>query len=579
MAQKKTTRSKTCYSAPARKALKYIDDVRLGRITTGKYIKLAVKRHLKDLKTASKRGLYFDEGAPEYVYAFFTHLRHSKGEWAGQIFELQPWQAFVIWVLFGWKVKATGYRRFREAHVSVGRKNGKSTLAAAIGLYLFMGDMEPGAEVYTAATKRDQAKIVHEESIRMLKSSPELRQFVDIFKNNISMPSNNAKYEPLGKDSETLDGLNPHAAIIDELHAHKDRLLYDVLDTATGARRQPMLFTITTAGIDKKLICGEQYEYGLKILNSILKDDTFFAYIAELDVKDDWMDPKNWAKGNPNLGVSIKKKELEERFKKAKESPSAQNAFRRLRLNQWTKQTVRWLSLDKWDACAFKVDPEALRGRICYAGLDLANSIDIASLVLVFPPEKEKGRYEILPFFWIPEENMQERSRRDRVTYERWVERGLIIATPGNVIDYDSIKRSIYRVDEGQELEPLNEKYNIVQMAFDRWGAVQISQELDKAGLEVVAFGQGFKDMSPPTRELLKLVIGRQLAHGGNEVLRWMADNMVVRSDPSANVKPDKKQSIDKIDGMVAMIMGLALATIGGGPEESVYEDRGLVVI
>ena len=350
-------------------AKQYIDDVLSGRVVVGQRVRQAVERHVGDLRSAKDRGLRFDPKAAERVLKFFGFLHHSKGEWAGRPFVLSPWQVFILWVVFGWK-RADGTRRFRTAYIEIGRKNGKSTLAAGVALYLFAADQEPGAEVYTAATKRDQARIVHSEAIRMVQSSPGLQRFIDIFKDNLSMLRTNSKYEPLGADADTMDGLNVHGAIIDELHAHKTRNLWDVLETATGARRQPLIFAITTAGFDRQSLCWQQHDYAEKVLDRIVSDDTHFAFVAALDSEDDWTDRAAWIKANPNLGVSVKPESLEEQCVKAESLPSAQNAFRRLRLNQWTEQSERWIDLAVWDEGAIAVDPEALRRRRCFGGLD-----------------------------------------------------------------------------------------------------------------------------------------------------------------------------------------------------------------
>jgi phage terminase large subunit-like protein len=343
-----------------------------------------------------------------------------------------------------------------------------------------------------------------------------------------------------------------------------------VLKTSTGARRQPLMVAITTAGFDRESICWEQHEKARKILSGIIEDESFFAYIAAADEKDDWQDPAIWAKANPGLGVTVKRDYLETECLEALQSPGYQNTFRRLHLNQWTQQETRWLPMEKWDACNTPVDMTLLKKSVCYGGLDLASTSDIASFVLCFPPEKgEAELYAWLPFFWIPEENMIERERKDRVPYSTWLRQGLIYATDGNVIDYGFI---VKKIDE------LGELYNIKEIAFDRWGAFQVSQQLEGAGFTMVGFGQGFQSMSPPTKELLRLVQDGKLAHGGNPVLRWMADNLMVSTDPAGNVKPNKQKSREKIDGIVAGVMALDRATRHESGK-SVYENRGLVVL
>lgn len=522
-----------------------------------------------------ERGLIFDEDAAQHVIDFFGFLKHSKGEWAGQVVELEPWQQFYLWVLFGWK-RADGTRRFRTAFQEVARKNGKTTIAAGVGLYLFDADDEPGAEVYTAATKRDQARIAHSEATRMVKASPSLRRRIRTFKDNLNILDSASKFEPLGQDADSLDGLNVHGAILDEVHAHKNREMFDVLDTATGSRRQPLLFCITTAGFDRRSLCWELHEYTEKILNGVLEDDSFFGIIYTLDeeVKDEqgnviqaadsWEDESVWAKANPNLGVSKKLDDMQRKAIRAKEMPTALNSFLRKELNVWTQSETKWLPVEAWKNCATMVDADGLRGRICFGGLDLSSTTDISALVLVFPPESEDEPYKTLCRFWIPQDAMRERSRRDRVPYDVWVRQGFMTATPGNVIDYDFIVA---------EVDDLAQRYDISEVAFDRWGATKIYQQLEEKRMTMIQFGQGFVSMSPPMKELEKLIRSGKLAHGGNPVLTWMADNVVARVDPAENIKPDKAKSKERIDGVVALIMGLDRA-IRHAP--SVYETQGI---
>ena len=551
----------------------YIDDVLSGAQVADKWAKLAIQRHIDDLATGEDRGIWFDPDAAQHAIDFFQFLKHSKGRWAGQVIRLEPWQQFVLWSLFGWmrEDSETGrtVRRFRYSYLEVARKNGKSTFAAGIGLYLLSVDGEPGAEVYTAATKRDQARITHAEATRMVKSSPALRKRLKIFKDNIHIVDTASKFEPLGRDADTMDGLNVHGAIIDELHAHKSGELYDILDTATGAREQPLLFSITTAGMDTHSICYELHEYTQNILEGKVEDDSHFGMIYALGDDDDWEDERNWPKANPNLGVSVSLDNLRIQANKAKEAPTRLNAFLRLRMNRWVSAVSRWVDPDKWRACGTPVSVDGLRGRTCYGGLDLSSTTDISAFVLVFPPDGADDPYRVLCRFWIPEEAMHIRSKRDRVPYDVWVHQGWIEATPGNVIDYDYILAAI---DEDAE------RFDLRLTAYDRWGATKLSNDLQNAGHEIAQFGQGYASMSGPMKELEKLYLSGKLAHGGNPVLNWMAGNLVARMDPAGNLKPDKEKSREKIDGMVALIMGVALAT-SEAATDSVYEERGVITI
>ncbi|WP_395706995.1 terminase large subunit [Casimicrobium huifangae] len=494
----------------------------------------------------------FDERAAETAVRFFERLLiQSKGEWAGEPFALLDWERHVLREVFGWK-RADGTRRYRIAYIEVPRKNGKSTFCAGVALYLLEADGEPGAEVYSAAADREQAAIVFDEAKSMVSASPILSKRSQVFKRSITVQSERSVYRVLSADAYTKHGLNAHGVVFDELHAQPNRDLWDVLKTSMGARRQPLMVAITTAGYDRNSICWEMHEYARQVLDGTVEDASFFAYIAAAAPEDDWQDPVTWAKANPGLGVTVKLEYLQEEAKRAAQTPAYENTFRRLHLNQWTQQETRWLSIDAWDKCAGAVDQVALGGRSCYAGLDLASTTDIAALVLVFPDGEELETYDVLPFFWIPGDNIIARVRRDKVPYDAWVREGLVMATEGNVIDYEAI---LVKLDE------LAQRFDIKELAYDRWGATKLIQSLQDRGMNVIPFGQGFASMSPPTKETLNLVLSGRLRHGGNKVLRWMANNMVVRQDPAGNVKPDKSKSTEKIDGMVATIMGIDRAT------------------
>lgn len=536
-----------------------------GSVVACQWVKLAVQRHLRDLQDGHERGIYFDPEVAQHALDFFGFLKHSKGEWAGQTVSLEPWQQWYLWVLFGW-LREDGTRRFRTAYQEVARKNGKTTVAAGVGLYLFDADDEPGAEIYTAATKRDQARIAHSEATRMVKASPFLRRRIRSFKDNLNIPGTASKFEPLGRDSDSMDGLNVHGAIVDEVHAHKSRDTWDLLETATGARRQPLMFGITTAGFDRQSLCWELHDYAEKVLSGTVVDDTFFGAIYTIDEGDDWRDEAVWVKANPNLGVSKKLDDMRRLAQRAEEMPSALNSFLRLHLNVWTQSITKWLPADKWLECAVGVNADGLQGRQCYGGMDLSSTTDITALVWVFPPENEEDRYQVLARFFIPEERMRERSRRDRVPYESWVRQGYLIATPGEVVDYDYL---IDQIDEDAQ------RFDVREIAFDPWGATSVQQELTDLGMTMVAVRQGFASLSGPSKELERLIVSGQLAHGGNPALTWMADNVVVREDPAGNIKPDKEKSTEKIDGVVALIMALDRA-MRHGAQRSVYEERGL---
>jgi len=551
-------------------AEQYAHDVVSGEIPAGELIRKACQRHIDDMEHGPERGIYFDENAGQHAIDFFGFLRHSKGKWANDVFQLEPWQQFIVWSLFGWH-RADGTRRFRVAYIEIPRKNGKSTLLAGIGLYLFFADGEQGAEVYSAATKREQAKIIHSEATNMVKKSPALRSRIKMYRDNMHIISTSSKFEPLGADSGTSDGLNIHAALVDELHAHKDRGMWDVLDTATGARQQPLIAAITTAGYDRHTVCYEQHEYSVKVLDDVIEDDEHFCFIASVDNPEKWDDETEWAKANPNLGVSVSVDDLRRKAKKAKEQPAARNAFKRLHLNIWTEAETLWLDLTKWDANGLQTDYDDLIGRKCYGGLDLSSTIDITAFVLVFP--RDDAGYDVLCYFWVPGESMIKRAKKDRVPYPVWAEQGFIERTDGDVVDYHAVRSKIIH---------LSELFDIQEIAYDRWNSSQIVSDLLDEGADMVPLGQGFASMSAPSKELERLVLAGQFHHGGNPVLRWMASNTVVQTDPAGNIKPAKNKSTEKIDGIVAAIMALSMAMAHDDEpkHESPYTaDRGVLAI
>lgn len=513
----------------------------------------------------------YDKSKADKAVQFFKCLKHTKGKWAGVPFDLLPWQEHeIIRPLFG-TVKANGKRQYKTCYVEIPKKNGKSELAAGIALLMLFADQEPGAEVFSAAADKLQASIVFNVAAQMVRQNATLKKsckIVDSVK-RIAVAKTDSFYRVLSAEAYTKHGLNPSAVVFDELHAQPGRDLWDILTVGSGdAREQQLIFAITTAGYDRNSICYEIHDYALKVRSGVIEDETFLPVVYSLDEDADWDSEDNWYDANPSLGTVIDIEKVREAYKKAKELPANENLFRRLRLNQWTRSETRWLPLDKWDLCAGIIDKKELIGRQCYAGLDLASTTDIAAYVLVFPPE-EDGIYDVLPYFWIPEENMAERVRKDRVPYDQWTKQGFIEPTPGNVIDYGYIKQTI---GDTAKL------FDVREVAFDRWGATKLVQDIEELNLTMVEFGQGYKSMSAPTKELMNLVMSGRLNHGGNPVLRWMCDNMVVTTDPAANIKPVKNKSTEKIDGMVALIMGLdrAVRHLSG---KSVYETRGLITV
>ena len=514
----------------------------------------------------------YDKNAADFAVMFIESLCHTKGTWAGKKFELIDWQEQIIRDLFG-TLKPNGYRQFNTAYVEIPKKQGKSELAAAVALLLCCGDGEERAEVYGCAADRQQATIVFDVAADMVRMCPALNKRVKILasqKRIIYIPTNSF-YQVLSAEAYSKHGFNIHGVVFDELHTQPNRKLFDVMTKGSGdARMQPLYFLITTAGTDTNSICYETHQKAKDILDGRKIDPTFYPVIYGADDSDDWTDPKVWRKANPSLDITVGIDKVEAACNSAKQNPGEENSFRQLRLNQWVKQAVRWMPMEKWDACAFPVDEDELEGRVCYGGLDLSSTTDITAFVLVFPPQDEDDKYIILPYFWVPEDTLDLRVRRDYVPYDVWERKGYLQTTEGNVVHYGYIEKFIER---------LGERFNIREIAFDRWGAVQMVQNLEGMGFTVVPFGQGFKDMSPPTKELMKLVLEQRIAHGGQSVLRWNMDNIFIRTDPAGNIKADKEKSTEKIDGAVATIMALDRAIrCGNDAGESVYDTRGLLV-
>ena len=515
----------------------------------------------------------YDKSAADYAVNFIECLCHTKGTWAGKPFELIDWQERIIRDLFG-VLKPNGYRQFNTAYIEIPKKQGKSELAAAVALLLCCGDGEERAEVYGCAADRQQASIVFEVAADMIRMCPALAKRVKILastKRIIYLPTNSF-YQVLSAEAYSKHGFNIHGMIMDEMHIQPNRKLFDVMTKGSGdARMQPLYFLITTAGTDTHSICYEIHQKAMDILEGRKMDATFYPVIYGAKESEDWTDPEVWKKANPSLGITVGIDKVQTACESARQNPAEENAFRQLRLNQWVKQAIRWMPMEKWDACAFSVHPEDLEGRVCYGGLDLSSTTDITAFVLVFPPEDEEDKYYVLPYFWIPEDNIDLRVRRDHVPYDVWHQQGFLETTEGNVVHYGYIEKFI---------EKLGETYNIREIAFDRWGAVQMVQNLEGMGFTVVPFGQGFKDMNPPTKELMKLTLEKRMVHGGQPVLRWMMDNIFIKSDPAGNIKPDKEKSTEKIDGVVATIMALDRALrCGNDTSESVYDGRGILLI
>ncbi|HEM6332837.1 TPA: terminase large subunit [Streptococcus suis] len=513
---------------------------------------------------------HYDKAKADRAVTFINNLSHTKGKWAGKRFDLLPWQEQIVRDLFG-IVKEDGNRQFLTAYIEIPKKNGKSELAAAIALYLLYADNEASAEVYGAACDRNQASIVFDVAKQMVQMSRPLEKRSKIMgaTKRIVNYSNAGFYQVLSAETGTKHGLNVSGLVFDEIHAQPNRHLYDVLTKGSGdAREQPLFFIITTAGTDRNSICYELHTKALDILNGRKKDTSFYPVVYGLSDEDDWNDEENWRRANPSLGHTIGIDRVREAYQQALDNPAEENVFKQLRLNMWTSSSVAWIPEHVYAKGNDPIQYDSLKGRSCYAGLDLSSTSDITAFVLVFPPRFEEENYIVLPFFWLPEDTLELRCRRDHVLYDVWERQGYIKTTEGNVVHYGFIEKFI---------EDLSEIYHIKEIAYDRWNATQMVQNLEGMGLTMVPFGQGYKDMSPPSKELYKLMMEGKIQHGGHPVLKWMGQNVVMRQDPAGNIKPDKEKSVEKIDGIVALIMGLDRCIRHQTDEGSVYDERGIL--
>jgi phage terminase large subunit-like protein len=520
-------------------AEQYIDDVTAGKIIVCEHVANAVNRYLSD----RANGWGFSENYAQHAIDFIEQLEHSTGDYAGKPFKLEGWQAFIVWNLFGF-LNPDGSRRFTRAYVEVPRKNGKSTFSSAVMLYGLIADGESAAQIYSAATKLEQAMMVFGESVRVCQNVGWLRDELSVNNstNNRRIVYGQSIYRPLEWSPDKQDGLNTHFAVIDEYHAHPNDGLYNVLRNSMGARRQPLLFTITTAGFNRESPCYKHRNYCASVLSGAIKDDALFSVIYTLDEGDDWTDSKNWAKANPNWGVSVYPRQLEQALTEAKEFVHKEVEFKTKLLNVWTDTALTWITDSVWMDCAEAGEVDG----ICYGGLDLASTGDFCAFSLYFPEYSA-----IRTWYFLPSEAAYRRKDAAGASIRQWIADEQIIATDGNVTDYSYIKAKIIE---------LAQQYDIKDIAFDRFNASQLVIDLQNEGLQMFPFGQGFISMSSPTKELERLVKDAQLKHDGNPVTRWMMGNILLKSDPAGNIKIDKAKSGDKVDGPVSIVMALGTA-------------------
>jgi phage terminase large subunit-like protein len=508
------------------------------------------------------------------VVQFVGQLTHSKGEWAGQPFRLRKWQADLLRRLFG-TLTPDGRRQYRTCYLELPRKNGKTELAAAIALYMLLGDQERGGEVYGAAVDRDQASLVFNAATAMVRQDAELSTLVEIIPSTRRMvhAASGSFYRAIPGDAPSAHGYNASAVIYDELHAAPNRDLWDVLTTSTGARRQPLIMVITTAGYDRHSICGELHAYAEQVRDGLITAPTFLPVIYGAPDEADWLDEAVWRAANPALGDFRSLDEMRVMAKEAQEIPARQNTFRRLYLNQWTESETRWLDGDAWAACAGPAPwadmPAALVGRRAWIGLDLSSTTDLTAAVVVCPDER--GGLDVVTHCWLPEERLHQRVTRDRVPYDLWAQQGALTLTPGNRVDQAHIREWVKQQAS---------RYRVQEVCFDPWNATGLITQLQDDGATCVEVRQGFGSLSAPTKALEAAVLGRELRHGGHPVLTWAAANVVVRQDPAGNLKPDKAKSTERIDPIVALVTALSRALVAPADDlDRVLARRGVVVV
>jgi phage terminase large subunit-like protein len=546
----------------------YIDDVMHNRIVVCNYVRLAVQRHVNDLErsTSPDYPYRFDESKAIRSIKFAQLLKHSKGKWArrGESIKLEPWQQFIKWVMHGWVRKDLGLRRFSKAYIEVSRKNGKTTYAATDVLDLFFLDNEPGAEIYTAATKRDQAKLCWEEVKGMIKKHPTLKGKVDILEHSstIRTKGGSSVIKALGADSDTEDGLNPLMGVIDEYHAHKTPDMVNVLESGMGAREQPLLEIITTAGTNQDGPCyQEERDLAVRTLEGD-GPESFFCIIFTLDKDDDWTNPDVWIKANPNLGVSVYMDYLENQVTTALASPRKQNNVKTKNLNIWCSSATAWITAEMWDACGGVIDLDLLKGKPCYVAFDLANTTDLSAVSIVFPPFDLMNVWTILMKYYLPEEIIEKKTKDDNVPYVMWRDKGYLTATPGDIIDQDFIE---------SDLQEIFDLYHVIGTGYDPWNASQIVSHLTNNGATLTPIRQGYATMSPFSKNFEYLVTKKLINHGNNPILAWNVHCTEIEQDPAGNIKPkkpDKKKSGKRIDGVIATIMAS-----GMGMQEPVEDE------
>jgi phage terminase large subunit-like protein len=559
---------------------RYARNVVSGKIIAGPHVRDACRRHLDDLDTGPARGLFFDLAAVERSIGFFRDvLRLNGGEYEGVPYELLDWQAFIVGALFGWH-GVDGFRRFRSAYVETAKGSGKSPMAAGIGLYGMMADSEPGAEVYAAATKKDQAMILFRDAVAMVDHSPALAAAITKSGTGLgvwqlSALSTYSFFKPISSEGGGQSGPRPHVSLLDELHEHKDGYVIEMLKAGQKSRRQPLMVSITNSGTDKRTVCWSYHDYGAKVSAGQLKDDEFFAYICALDEGDDpFKDEKCWHKANPSLRHGLPgMRYLRGQVNEARGMPSKESIVRRLCFCQWVEAAAPWIGGEAWFACEDKAfDLHRLLGRRCWGGLDLSSTQDLTALVLEFEPTDDDPYWRQLEWFWLPGDGLHDKADKDRVPYIAWRDAGWLLTTPGRAINKLAV------IKQAAEIASL---YDLQAIAYDRWRIEDLKMLMEQEGisLPLVPYGQGFKDMAPAVDEIERRIIERLLRHRGNPVMTWCAANAVVSSDPAGNRKIAKEKATGRVDGIVAAVMATGSSTTRLENAPSPYEERGLLIL
>jgi phage terminase large subunit-like protein len=554
-------------------ALDYIVKVESGQILVSKLVKASIERFKKDLQ---RKDIYFDAKAAEKACNFFDFLKHYKGKYAGRPFILEGWEAFIIGNIFGWKNSENNLRRFTEAYIEIPKKNGKTFLAAGVALLMLMMDGESGAEIYSAAYAKEQASISFNDAKKIISYSPALKKHLRVFAHQIVFPATNSFYKAVSSDDNTTEGKNSHCIILDEYHVHRSDDLKESLQSGSVSRLQPLLFIITTAGRDLNSPC---YQYRKDIciptITGKLKADSVFSVIYGTDESDDWRDERVWAKANPNYGISVEAARLRETFDKSKESGRKKIEFLTKHLNIWVNQLDTWIDEEVWNL--LESVAEVPKGSICYAGLDLASVSDITAFSIYFPDLVPHARFK--NYYFVPEEAVN-MALRNGVDYQKFIEKGDLIVTPGNVVDYNALKQKVLEI---------NENYDLQFVAYDRWNSTHIVQELNdllgdvyflnKYEQKMYKFGQGFSSMSAPTKEFEKQVLSRGFRHDGDLVTKWMLQNVAINTDPAGNIKVSKSDSKGKVDGVVAMVMAMGVYLLAYYEQSKVSDTDGFKYI